>query len=599
MLQRIIIIVITCCLVFQLAAQNTEERSDLNRQMTLEREYDPIVQDAAKVNTLPVVQDMLVAKRPVVYADYTVLLFPEKRLRTLPDGTRPIDVLHEVRNGYLHIAAGLRTSFVGDLGYHIVNTDRTKLGLWFAHNSTNPNVSFQQADSTIKRKAVINDNIGGLDLAHRFDKSTLRLGAKFGYSAFNYYGEPTNIITVSSLPLDAKSDFDGKQGNRLLNFYASLASADKYAFGYHLGADITNFNQKYSVNALNSGMSENHFKFDLGLSSAANDGKSFGADLAAHILTRTAPQNNLFSTPDSVFNTQFNGALTPFFLLENQFLHLKLGVSLSLLSFNGDVKALVSPDVSLLLPFANFSAFYAELHGGVDNNSQAVLARTYRYINTAFPATPSKTWIDANAGIRSCPVAGLWFDVFGGYNYTEAELFLNPSLFTYSNENFGNFSLPYQPDAQRFHFGAEAKYEYRHDFELFIKGVYYNYSLKAPNKQSWNYSFGSQLPSTSDKLTTPYGKPSFTFNAGLNARPVKPLTLAIDYAALAGMYAYVNNVNIKMKTVNDMRLRAAWQLNEQLNFYVQFNNLLFQRSELYYGYPLLPFTALLGLNLNF
>lgn len=34
-----------------------EKEQELNREMTLEREYDPTVQDANKVNTLPVIKE--------------------------------------------------------------------------------------------------------------------------------------------------------------------------------------------------------------------------------------------------------------------------------------------------------------------------------------------------------------------------------------------------------------------------------------------------------------------------------------------------------------------------------------------------------------
>jgi len=599
MLQRIILTVVAFCIILPAVAQNPEERPDMNREMTLEREYDPFVQDAAKVNTLPVVQEMKVQKRPVVYSDYTFSLFPDKQLQILPDGTTPVEVSHTIRNGYLNLSGGMLMSFAADFGYHLVNTDRTKFGLWFSHHSANGNVSVEQSDTTVKRKAVVNDNIGGLDLVHRFDKSALRLGGKFGYSSFNYYGTPTNIMSVSSLPLDEKFDYDSKQGDRLLNFYASLTSADKTALGYHFGADYTNFNQKYSLSAFNNGMNENHFRFDLGVSSAENDGKSFGVDVTANVLTYTAPETDLVGIPDSAFNTHFNGTLTPYLLLEMETCRLRLGVNFSIVSQNGDVKPLISPDVSLLLPFAGFSAFYADLRGGVESNSMASLSRVNRYINTAFTADASRTWADLTAGIRTCPTAGLWFDVFGGYKYTEADVFFNPSQFNYEDNMFGNFSLAYQPTSQRFNVGAEVKYEYRHDFDVYLKGIYYSYTLKAPTKPSWKYTYGSQIPTTSDELSIPYGKPTFTLNAGVNVHPLKPLTLSLDYAALSGIHAYIDNKDFKMKTVNDLRFKAAWQFKEQFSLYAQFNNLLFQRQQLYYGYPVYPFTAMAGLCLSF
>ena len=60
-------------------AQETKEKEkeNLNREMTLEREYDPTVQDASKVNTLPVIKEPEVKKMSIDYATYTVPTAPE------------------------------------------------------------------------------------------------------------------------------------------------------------------------------------------------------------------------------------------------------------------------------------------------------------------------------------------------------------------------------------------------------------------------------------------------------------------------------------------------------------------------------------------
>ena len=48
------------------AQEDVTKEKNLNREMTLEREYDPSVQDASKVNTLPVVKEPEVRKIPIV-----------------------------------------------------------------------------------------------------------------------------------------------------------------------------------------------------------------------------------------------------------------------------------------------------------------------------------------------------------------------------------------------------------------------------------------------------------------------------------------------------------------------------------------------------
>jgi len=619
MLQRIIITVIVCLSGFSLSAQNTEkneeeDKRNLTREMTLEREYDPIVQDAAKVNTLPLVKEMTVQKRPIVYSDYTISLFPEKQLNVLPDGTTPMDVLHSVRNGYLHASGGMFMNFVGDFGYHLLNNSNSKLGIWFSHRSANGNVRFLNND-TLKRKAVINDNIGGIDFNHRFNKSVLKLGGKFGYSAFNYYGVPTNRAAVryvvTSSYDDANSvyeqdyDTDTNQGNRLINAYAALASTDKTALGYHFGVDFSNFNQKYSMNADSKGMTENHFKIDFGLSSAVNDGKSFGADITANVLTYTAPDVISYSIPDSAFKTHFNGTINPYFLLEKDTWRLLLGVNLMLVSQNSETDFLASPNISFTAKIADLSVFYTDLKGGIESNSMAELSRLNRYINTFFTADASKTWADLTLGFRGSPAAGFWFDVFGGFKYTEGEVFFNPSSYAFTDKCFPNMSMTYQPVSQRVQGGLELKYDYRQVVDFYLKGVYYHYTVK--DIDTWKNAASVRLSNyyeSENESTKPLGKPSLVINAGVNVRPVKPLTISLDYTMLSGMYAgyYDDTFDYKidkMPAVNDLRLRSSWQFTDQFSLYAQLNNLLFRRHEIFYGYPLQPFSVMGGFNVNF
>jgi len=70
----------------QEAEKNEEKQQNLNRQMTLEREYDPIVQDAAKITSQPALREINITKRPINYSDFVVPAIPDKEVNTLPPG---------------------------------------------------------------------------------------------------------------------------------------------------------------------------------------------------------------------------------------------------------------------------------------------------------------------------------------------------------------------------------------------------------------------------------------------------------------------------------------------------------------------------------
>jgi hypothetical protein len=572
------------------AEQDKQERQqDLSREMTLEREYDPIVQDAAKINTLPVVRDVTIAKRPIVYSDYAVPMLPDKEMNILPAGTLMTDIEHGKRNGYLHFAGGMLMNFNGDFGYHLLNTDRDKLNIWFSHRSTNGNVRFA-ADSVSKRRARLNDNIGGLDFKHRFDAMTLSLGGNFGYSTFNYYGYPAP-------PAAGNSDSTTNQGNRYTNIYAGVASNGTSSVGYHIDVDYRHFNQKYALSKEQDGMTENSAGLNLGISSPVNGGRRFGVDLKVNMLTYTAPApaGSYRTVIDSAFDNRYEVTLSPYCRMESDRLKLLFGLNLMLVS-RDETEMLISPNIALDVPIAGWSLFYLNLGGGIESNTMYELSRRNRYINPAFAPDASKTWADMNLGIRSSASAGLWFDIFAGYKYTEADVFYNPSSTLRTDNGFNSVSMVFQPVSQRIQAGATLKYDHKRLFDFYLKGIYHHYNLKYHD--TWKNAYAADGLDENSEIK-PYGIPALTFHAGINVHPVEPLTLSLHYQMASGMYAYINKENVKMNTLSDLNLRASWQFADAFGIYAQLNNLLFRQQELYYGYPLQPFTAMAGFSVTF
>lgn len=570
--------------------ERIDRQQNLNREMTLEREYDPIVQDAAKVNTLPVVREMNISKRPIVYSDYAAPAFPDKEMNLLPAGRLMTEVAHSERNGYLHFAGGMLMNFNGDFGYHLLNTDRDRLGLYFSHRSTNGDVKFS-ADSVAKRKAKLNDNFGGLDFKHRFDAATLSLGGSFGHSAFNYYGVPA---IAASDPV-AENDSATNQGNRYINVYAGVASNRESSLGYHIGIDYRNFNQKYALSKVNDGMTENSIGLNLGLSSPVSNGQCFGVDLKTNLLTYTEPGTGEVKIDSTAFNNRYEVTLSPYYRLENKKVKLLLGLNLMLVSQDG-TEVFVSPNVALDVPVANWSLLYVNLGGGIESNTMYELSRLNRYLNPAFTPDVSKTWADLKFGVRSAAAEGLWFDLFAGYKYTESDVFYNPSSYNRIDNGFNNVSMAFQPVSQRLQAGATLKYDYRKIVDFYLKGVYNQYNLKYLD--TWKNAYGAAEPDQDDELEA-YGRPAFTIDAGLTVRPLKPLALSLDYSMASGMYARLGKENVKMSAINDLRFRASWTFNDVFGVYAQFNNLLFRQQELYYGYPLQPFSAMAGFSVTF
>jgi outer membrane cobalamin receptor len=65
------------------------------------------------------------------------------------------------------------------------------------------------------------------------------------------------------------------------------------------------------------------------------------------------------------------------------------------------------------------------------------------------------------------------------------------------------------------------------------------------------------------------------------------------YTQLGGAGEY------KMNNINELNLTGTYTFNDTFGVYAKLNNILCQKYEVYYGYPLQSFSAMIGVNINF
>ena len=146
-------------------------------------------------------------------------------------------------------------------------------------------------------------------------------------------------------------------------------------------------------------------------------------------------------------------------------------------------------------------------------------------------------------------------------------------------------------DASLFRAGVTLKYMYRKSVDFSVKGVYNSWSFSMP---------AGTIGGSTDyyKNAKPWGRPMIEVNADLTVRPLNPLALTLGYYLGAERYTHIGQ-EIQMKDINELNFTASWNFNETFGAYLKLNNLLFQKQELWYGYPLQGFNAMVGINLNF
>lgn len=561
------------------AQEDTSKEKNLNREMTLEREYDPSVQDASKVNTLPEVKEPEARKIPIDYASFTVPADPGKEIGVLPSGNVMTQMDYNKRRGYFNFGGGTHLNLNGDLGYHILSTDKDRLNIWYSHRSTNGNVKYIQDEvKDEKVKAKLNDNLGGINFRHNFEKMSLSLGAKYGYSAFNYYGLP--IYSTSSLPMADRIQQikdNETQANQTIQFNLGFESEEEASFGYLLDLGFTNFSHKKGIDPDTDGPKENTFEAKFDLNAGFNGDMRVGLGGVVEYFNYSLPGGN----PEYEFQNHAEIMLSPYYKVEGDSWHVKLGANV-MMATGEENTFMASPNVAAAVEVANKTELYLNAGGKMYSNSMYETARLNRYFFQANELLPSRNWLDATVGLRSGVAPGFWFDLFGGYKITSDDVFHIPSVYV---DGLGATYGAVQFDSKQAFGGVSLKYSYQQIVELRLKGVYNSWKVET--------DLDGNVP------VEAYGKPEMELTAGVTVRPISRLALDLNYNLQTGRKAYVLNEVLDMNNINELNLTGSYTFNDTFGVYAKLNNILCQKYEQYYGYPMQRFSALVGVNINF
>ena len=562
------------------AQEDKSKEKDLNREMTLEREYDPSVQDANKVNTLPVIKEPAVKKMPIDYAFFNAPADPEKEISLLPSGSIMTDIQYNKRRGYFNFGAGTYLNLNGDIGYHILSTDKDKLNIWFSHRSTNGKVKYLDMDEKVKAK--LNDNMGGLNFRHAFDKLSLNMGITYGYSGFNYYGLPIDYPTTGAL---INPDRETNQVNQTVKAKVGVESKEDAHVGYLLDVDYTNFSHKYALTKELDGPTEHTFdvKFDLNAGFGGNQRIGFGGNIEYfnYNLPTDGTNEYLF------FENHAEATLSPYYKVTGDNWNVKLGVNVMFVT-GDNKKFMASPNIAADVEIAEKTVLYASAGGKLYSNSMYDMSLVNRYVNPTEELLPSRNYLDATLGIKSGVAPGFWFDVFGGYKITKDDVFFIPGV-NIGEGLFANVSNAFQADADHLFVGANLKYSYQQLLDINLKGVYNSWTVDEPNDAQTSIPYNA------------YGKPEMELTAGVTVRPIQNICASLDYYLATGRTTLLPGSTKKtdMKNINELDLTGTYTLNETFGLYLKLNNVLFQKYEMYYGYPLQSFSAMVGVNINF
>ncbi len=557
-------------------AQTEQTDTVLTRNVVVEKDYQPVIQPAKKVNIVPKQVQTHLEPATVTYSDYSEPLKHVFNLHTLTaSGIRFVEP--NINQGWLEVGGGYPATHL-DFGYRLQAPKDVRINLFAQHDA-------EWGARTWAKSRV------GMDFLKAFSALNLYFDLDGNNTFYTRYGRY----------------YDGDK--KLSAKYSDLRRADKQ----HLWDVNVNVGVKakkgeaiqyraqtgYTAFVLPSHTAEHIIRTHVDVY-WQDDTQKAGAKLYV--------QNSFFSVdkslqPDTLSYTSRHAIrFEPFYEYNstNWFVHAGVNVNLNvgrgkLLSSNDNVSFAPSPNVQVeyrVIP--TLLALHADAKGqfGYGTLKEFMTANPYRnpirglVSRHVTPYTP----VDAGLGIKIRPVNTLYLDIYARYAVLNNQLTMcTPTLAQLQADKDTYLGYMYSR-YDRWTVGLQLLYHYQDIVTLRLDGHYYHWSqLDMENTQGEVYD--------TKKV---YDRPAWDANLRVDVNINRQWSLYSDNHIAGSRTALLTDGSEeKLKPLVELNLGVKYKINSWMQVYAQLNNFIHRYNDLYYGYQTQGINAQVGFRWNF
>ena len=592
--------------------------SALNRSVTVERDFQPIIQAAGKVSTKPAVVETNIEPTPIEYSHYTASVQPTATFNPLLSQPTRFEPTAPYK-GYVRGAVGHPNTLFG-FGYHLDDGKNSILDVHAGHHA-------EWGTATLSKSNL------GLNFKHTFSTCDLYFGVEGGNIYYNKYGHWYDYATFYT----TNRDFGGWEKNEVA--YAKKVPA--------IDRDLTSlWTAEAFVGVRSNPKQDIQYKVQTGYMLFSKPGavsehqiRTHGSvdwsSEAHHVGANIYVQNNFRqlrnalaeAIPDSLYHNIHNFRIEPYYVYEGKRVRVHVGVNLDLnlgrgqneLSGVENLSFAPSPHINLEAQIAKqWLTIYADIEGshGFGTLQDYMEENRYRLIHQGIiePHAASYTPVDAELGFHIRPYRDLLFEIHGGYAYMihqdvwvanadSASIAIggvNKKMvgagdFTYFHTNY-----------QRGKVGGQINYHLRDILRINVNGDYYFWSGDTTVYDRPNWELAVRIDGRIDKHWSVYsdnkfvgGRKALVYNGATDTytehmlRPILDCNLGVEY----NMWVGSKGERLKVKGEKDQILRPEPKPN--LTLFLQLNNWLHHKNELFYGYRSQGINFLLGATYRF
>lgn len=587
-------IIAACALTLSASAQN------LNKEITVDKDYVPVERKAVKQNTLPAVQKNAVDMNAKLnYSDWALPAAVPAKIPTMQPYGYLTNKTFDTKRGYATLGAGSQLNLLGNAGYRVLDDVNNTLALWVQHNSTWAGKnSSPLVDGDLQFKQKFNDNTIGADFTSRFDEGSMRIGVRANFDTFNYYG----AVNENGIP-DEYSYHPDVFGNQSFSEFGVTGGwysreADR-KFNYRIEAGVGHGGFKKSQFAGYKGLKETNFFVNLGGKYEVNDHIAAGAQVRFDYASYTdAPRFDLntFKISPEEDSSQGIARIAPFVRFHGDNVMLRLGVNADI-AINAGTTFRIAPNAKLDYAFAQGVGLSLDINGGKTINHLWAMKAENRYVNPSVRYGTSYVPVDVVGALNIGSFGGFSAKLFGGFTSCKEKMlpFLAtaptmPSGLGYDLSYYDMFSTTvYQAvDISGWKAGAELAYKYR---TLVDANVSFTYS-----------------PQDGDEgCVLGLDRPEYVVDASIIVTPISKLTISLGYEMRGNRsmwgYQIVDGKDYWEQTPleNAMNLKAgaSYRLLDNLTLFVDANNLLNKQWDVFCGQGAQKLSVMGGAGITF
>ena len=573
----------------------------VDRNVTVEREYKPVIQDAGKITSLPAIVEPTSEKTRADYTEFTLPMLVEQNIQNLSAAELEIKKRKEANSAFVRLGlgtvfgAGSYLNNMLDFALPVLKRPDMRLDI----NANHMAIFGDKAHSTSTANILFNKN---------FNKSNFYTGIGAGHEYFKYYGNnfnlygaKTDLKTFETGGLATYDELNLVRVNRTAQTYTlnEIANSNDFdvfwRFNAFVGlqslptADDLRYVGEVKFKSFNSqhGLKENIIETKANFNTSYGRNR-IGIDVKLqNMIYTTNMENPVFNAWDSYSVFEMN----PFYSFERNNWNLRLGVKSSF-SFVHGRPFNPSPDIFAewkVIP--KWMAIYGGVGGGYQVNTLDKMFNENRYLFSDLRVKDTYTPASPYVGIKIKPAYNILIDAYLKYNYIDNQYFLVNKDYQYSL--LSSTSLPDQALKTIYSNRFNAVYSKAEQTQV---GIRANYNIRNLINIQWKGTYNHWKVYD---IPVAWNKPKFESDLAADWRITHNLNLTTNVFFESERFAKIGNMDIRMKPKVDVNIGASYSYLNWLTVFGKVNNLINSKYEDYYGYEVQGINFMAGAAFSF